>query len=1082
MNTQTGKSVGIALFLAAALLAALFAMGVFAPAGVDAGVYVGGDKAPTAELLDSSGKTVTTQTTDQNGLKLVIEFEVNDAVDGVRNGVAAQDNITINIPASVSGQTIPAFAEANVSVKQGDTDVGTVTYDASASITIAPHADNPLAADTRTIVTISDIDLDANSIIAEQTITITQQPSTATADAKYSVANIAAAPTNASAALSSTAGTLVIEFTARNVGAVVINPAVDYLLTASNVNATGIDSTVDLGTTGQISVTPAALTGTPPTTAVTVTIDSLHNLAAGDRITLSQNATGYSTTLDVGGATISPTTATADPTGCAGLNSCNADAAVSVELGGTAAAAMSGGSNFVITLPGFQIPSSIDRDEVTIDADYTVTTGTPPVVTGYFGEPADVDVGGTAAAPTITLRLPARQLDQNRTPVNIPAATAYTITFNKAAGIKNPNSAGTKTITVQDGDPVAGNHELDVVIVSHISVSNPKSGWVQRGDAVEVTAKGINAKGDATVHLHTAHTKDAIEELEEMLDDGDLSGEDLAALPALDRSPMDGGTAVLNFDTSSSIFSAQAVDATQDTSAAGTNVLIVVDAGGNVIGYKRLGLTPKVTLDLTEVRRTGRMKVTVSDWYYGGVSDLRVNGIQVGLPDPNNSDASIAWTEMASVANNVPFTVVVPRQARLGEMEVAVSGTTYVEQGTATSIDKHVQQVQVGVFDLTITESTAVTDQVIRIEGSGFGDSECIVEITVGDEHIREATTGDEIDIGRGADCVRTDTDGTLSNSFKVPHNLKPGDYTVVATDALNRVGEGLLTVPKPSITVTPVASQRGSTVTVVGENFPAEDVIGVTYDGDPVTVATTDTVGKWRATFKVPVDATIGKEYEVEALSEKKGTGQPRPVTNQQTVKLSAKGPHTVPAETLKVWPLGQVEPPDDAEEISKISSGGRLQVQSTNLPPHTKVSLFIGNIPVAGKVLGEDAAADSSGTYEDAVLVPQLTPGTHTVELDVDTVGADVVVVTFVDISEIITRPTEDVFEDLIAANQLTVVWKYDNDTATWASFDPTAPDELNDLMLVSTNDIVWVETTEGVEFQGGNLRAGWSLISLE
>ena len=79
--------------------------------------------------------------------------------------------------------------------------------------------------------------------------------------------------------------------------------------------------------------------------------------------------------------------------------------------------------------------------------------------------------------------------------------------------------------------------------------------------------------------------------------------------------------------------------------------------------------------------------------------------------------------------------------------------------------------------------------------------------------------------------------------------------------------------------------------MTVVGKNFPAEDVITITYDRTPVTVATTDTVGKWRATFKIPVDATIGKEYEVVAQSEVKGSGGPREDTGQQTVDLDAIG-----------------------------------------------------------------------------------------------------------------------------------------------------------------------------------------------
>ena len=144
--------------------------------------------------------------------------------------------------------------------------------------------------------------------------------------------------------------------------------------------------------------------------------------------------------------------------------------------------------------------------------------------------------------------------------------------------------------------------------------------------------------------------------------------------------------------------------------------------------------------------------------------------------------------------------------------------------------------------------------------------------------------------------------------------------------------------------------------------------------------------------------------------------------------------------------------------------------------------MSLHIGGLTVAGKILGEDSASDGTGRYVDSVLVPQLTPGTHTVQLDVHTVGTDVVVVTFVEILDIVTRPTEEVFEDLIAADQLEVVWRYDNATSAWTSYDPGVPVELRDLDLVSTSDIVWVDVTEAVTFQGGSLYAGWNLISLE
>ena len=53
MNTLTGKSIGIALLMAAALLAALFAMGVFAPAGAGASVVETDGKEPTQTLTNS---------------------------------------------------------------------------------------------------------------------------------------------------------------------------------------------------------------------------------------------------------------------------------------------------------------------------------------------------------------------------------------------------------------------------------------------------------------------------------------------------------------------------------------------------------------------------------------------------------------------------------------------------------------------------------------------------------------------------------------------------------------------------------------------------------------------------------------------------------------------------------------------------------------------------------------------------------------------------------------------------------------------------------------------------------------------
>ena len=692
---------------------------------------------------------------------------------------------------------------------------------------------------------------------------------------------------------------LVVEFTARRDRAigydVIITPdPMDFRRVASNTahTARGTDDGTAI-VDGGVDVLQAVSDATPPTHdrvrvdiytkgKIVVTISGLQltQEALSNRVSEVKIAEGtdgsthYETTLTVGGPVVSgpgddddtdPPPGTTDDSiavprlgATAGKPNNKADAAVSVTLNGTATKKVAGGTNLVVTLPKFQIPEGgIDRSNVIIDGDSSTTTGNP---NSYYGHPESVSVSGSA----ITLRLPVRyNVGTTALAGDIRSGAEYTVTFLREAGLKNPNAAGEQTIVLQDADSAASNHKFDVTIISHVAVD---PAWVSRGEMVTVTGKGITAIGDATVHLYIGDTAAA-----------DLTRADLDPAMALNRAPMDGGTAAVVIDTSSSKFQAAAKAAVSPGKASGTNVVAMVDSAGNVTGTAVVGLTPKVELDVTEVRRSGKMKVTLSDWYYGGVGALTVNGIQVMLPDGDDLDsADDDWPAggLEVAEGKKKFDVIVHRNARLGEMEVKVSGTTYDMHDAADNIDFHKQTVNVGAFDLTITPSTAVTDQVIRIEGSGFGESVCIVEIMVGDEYIKRATTGDRILVGNVADCVRTNTDGDLANSFKVPYNLKPDDYPVVVRDSLNRVGEAMLTVPKPVITLEPEASQRGSTVTVVGSNFAAEDVIGITYDGDTVTVATTDTVGKWRQTFKVPVDATIGKEYEVVATSDKKGDG----------------------------------------------------------------------------------------------------------------------------------------------------------------------------------------------------------------
>ena len=139
--------------------------------------------------------------------------------------------------------------------------------------------------------------------------------------------------------------------------------------------------------------------------------------------------------------------------------------------------------------------------------------------------------------------------------------------------------------------------------------------------------------GDTTAHLYT----------------GTVMPADLTNLELVESSPIPGSGPVFEgraerssssgISTTRTEFEAEATNATTDpdADAKGVNLIVMVDAAGTVVGHTYLGLLPSVELDVTDVRRTGEVKVKVSDWYYGDDIDrVRINGILVDLPDDTN--------------------------------------------------------------------------------------------------------------------------------------------------------------------------------------------------------------------------------------------------------------------------------------------------------------------------------------------------------------------------------------------------------------------------------------------------------------
>ena len=551
----------------------------------------------------------------------------------------------------------------------------------------------------------------------------------------------------------------------------------------------------------------------------------------------------------------------------------------------------------------------------------------------------------------------------------------------------------------------------------------------------------------------------------------------------LDKASASGGIAKVSIDTTTQNFIAGTrlnKPAPDGNALQGLNVIRAIDGAGNVVDITaRFEVTPLIELDGDTFKRGGKVDITVSDWSYGDLNEIQIG--QIVVDEVPRGSSTQSWTDRYPNGLNlgideVEFSFIVPNSARLGEQELKLIGSTTDLQGSvsADTADVATSKILVGAFDLVISPSTAVTGQVIKIEGTGFEDNACIVEISVGgDEDIDESTSGNDVgfyDEDGEPQCagsnenVEADSNGNLADTFIVPGNLKAGTYRVTVKDIQSRVGIADLTIPEPEIELDPSSSQRGSTVAVIGSNFPAEDVITISYRGRTVTASNTDTVGRFRGTFPVPVNAPIGEEHEVEAISADKADG------NDGKATLKAKTLHRVPDEILNVEPM-------------TAAPGTRITVTASNLPLYTPVRVYIGNVLVAGSTVGELAESDGTGRWQGTPLVPQLTPGTHTVEMLVGTGSTGISVSTFLEIADIITRASEEAFEDLIENGTLTRVWYLDRETQAWSFFDP-APEfaEFNTLAEVSTGQIVTIIMNAQDTFEGGTLYVGSNPVSIE
>ncbi len=695
------------------------------------------------------------------------------------------------------------------------------------------------------------------------------------------------------------------------------------------------------------------------------------------------------------------------------------------------AGAITSGQEITIEFPGFALPSTIETSSVSIRGG------------GAAGTPARIAVSGQV----VTLEVGD---DSGGVPMFIAGGTGADvaqvyITFTRAAGLATGGVAGVHNIKVND---VAA--EDDFTITPSVTLSH-EAGF--NNTELEIAGASFPA-GDVNIRVGP----------------GDAGDTCPTTVPG---SSGDGFTPTVTGGAFTETFEVGATrTAAQTAFAYGLNCIYVVHAGEDgtfnnaddppAPGAQKFTLSAEVTPpEEPLVRGDEGVEITVEQadnilvtsvtvggtavpWAPESVDDATPNKAGGTIPD-NGGTTEVLEADRTIADGTITLLINVKDVIAGSDKDLEVLGGSPV--GTIGSA-----KVDVISLTLDLSPDTAVQSMTVTLSGTGFNGGTGVTSLMVGGELIT------------GLDDVRSNTRGQFVIPFTVP-DLEGGTedgHTVALIGAGGRIGEGTLTVPKPTITIDPSESRIGTSVGVTGTGFPANDPILIYYDEQTAGSANSNNVGEWKGTFLVPVGANPGDNKSVHACRPDLGTGKMARCSDEDAVT------HSVPGASAEL-------------SATEARSGDTITVTGVDYKPYNPVTITIGTAEAKGTV-------SPDGTFTVAIRLPLLAPGPQlmTVKVGDDT---DTHFLTALAADAIVSNDPADVFADLIEEGVLESVWIFDNDDDKYQGFNPGATDteralaETLGLLLTEVNsgDVGWINLNADATFQGTEYKEGWRLVGI-
>ena len=697
-----------------------------------------------------------------------------------------------------------------------------------------------------------------------------------------------------------------------------------------------------------------------------------------------------------------------------------------------------------------KFPSILQASQVTISAtvvaDNALVQGTA-AGTGSTANPAGVIIqytGTPADEPLITLDLGDMDPAEGSAGFQgIRAGATVTVVFQQSAGITNPTEAGGWGVSVSTSHLNGSNSDTseDFRFGRALSLSSASG---TRGATVTVTGKGFKNGVTAVVWVE---------------DEGDTSpDEKTGAETELCNALISGG------DT----FTCQFVVNASNFTAGVDRIINASDGRSQEADVKPVWeLLGRVTAvpDSASIGETVSLEFV--DFPAGAITRLQLGGVNLLYHVDDRPDGIRSFDP--STTGSVPL--VIPDTAALGLQSLAAAnGTSGTRRDTLTILGAQV----------TVTPSTVVPNQSVTITGRGFtsggriSSGHPLSRIQIGGTPITE---WNKIN---GGNAIEIDNSGSWVATVVLPVTvpvIDSGTYAVRIVDSAGRPGATNVTVPSRTVTFDPPESRVGSTVTVSGAGWIASNSatgsansdVEVRYDsggGDTSSRATPDSDGNFSATIRVPLNAAIPSTNRVTVFYTLPAGG-----TRSETVS------HRVPGADLTISPVS--------------GPGGTLAtLTGVGFKAFTSVGLVtVDGIEVQPKPAGASAGRD--GVLESiTILIPALDPGTKTVKAIVGGTGVGGATVNtsfIITADDALPPPTEATtpaaaFAALIDSGSLITVFRYNEDTQAYQSYDPDPANAgFNDLDTVNSGDIFWVRLSEDQTFLGKLRRAPWAQVVL-